>query len=80
MALGTRPSRLGRVESFDGERGLGSVMALDGAVFAFYSTAISDGTRQIAVGSTVSFVVAASHGGRFEAVALTAIDCSGGPS
>ncbi|MGA3215237.1 MAG: hypothetical protein ABSD97_06055 [Acidimicrobiales bacterium] len=80
MGSGTRRPRLGKVESFDGERGLGSVVSRDGAVFSFHSTAISDGSRHIAVGTLVSFVVAACHGGRFEAVALSALDGADVPS
>lgn len=70
VASGTRSSRLGRVQAFDSERGLGLVVAVDGAVFGFHSTAISDGSRRVAVGDAVSFAVAAAHGGRYEAVGL----------
>ncbi|MFZ2056878.1 MAG: hypothetical protein WAV54_05680 [Acidimicrobiales bacterium] len=76
VAGGTRGSRLGRVQAFDAERGRGLVVAVDGAVFGFHSTAITDGTRQIDVGSRVAFVAAAAPGGRHEAVALTPV---GGP-
>ena len=74
VAGGTRSSWLGRVQAFDSERGLGLVVAVDGAVFGFHSTAISDGSRRVAVGDAVSFAVAAAHGGRYEAVGLIPVD------
>lgn len=73
VAVGTRSPRLGRVQAFDADRGRGSIVSVDGAVFAFHSTAILDGSRQIASGSTVAFLVAASPGGRYEAAALAPV-------
>jgi len=70
VAGGTRSSRLGRVQAFDFERGLGIVVAADGAVFGLHITTIGDGSRRVAVGDAVSFAVAAAHGGRYEAVGL----------
>jgi cold shock CspA family protein len=70
---GTRRSRLGTVQAFDAERGLGLVASTEGALFAFHSTAISDGSRWIAVGTRVTFSVAAATGGRFEAAAVTPV-------
>jgi cold shock CspA family protein len=71
VADGTRGSWLGTVQAFDSERGLGVVVAAGGVSFRFHSTAIADGSRQIAIGSAVSFVVAPALGGRFEADSLT---------
>ena len=67
---GTRRQRFGTVRAFDAERGLGLVAVPGGAVFEFHSTAILDGSRQVAVGSEVTFLVTASLGGRYEAVSL----------
>jgi len=74
MAGGTSRSRLGTVRAFDAERGLGLVATESGAEFGFHCTAIVDGTRQVAVGSTVAFGLAAAPGGRYEAVGLTSVD------
>jgi cold shock CspA family protein len=67
-AAGTplRPGR-GRVESFDDPRGLGVVRAEGGEAYPFHCTAIADGSRTVAVGSEVSFEVAAGRLGRWEA-------------
>ncbi len=59
-------SRRGIVRDFDVESGLGEIVA-DEHHFAFHCTAIADGTRDIAVGTAVSFVVVPAHHGRFEA-------------
>jgi len=75
-ALGTRSPRLGKVEAFDSERGLGLVGTAGGARFGFQSTAIADGSRQIAVGSLVAFIVVPAPCGRYEAAALTSVDSS----
>lgn len=45
----------GFVESFDGHRGLGIIDA-QGEKYLFHCAEISDGTRDIAVNSQVSFV------------------------
>ena len=68
--LGTRKARVGRVEAFDAERGLGTVVEAGGEAFAFHSTAIVDGSRQIAVGTIVAFVTAPALGGRYEAASV----------
>jgi cold shock CspA family protein len=62
------------VEAFDAERGLGTVVEVGGASFGFHSTAISDGSRQIAVGSRVAFVAVSALGGRFEAASVHPLD------
>jgi cold shock CspA family protein len=44
-----------------------------GAAFDFHATAIADGSRRIAVGTEVSFVVTPGHRGRYEARGLTRV-------
>jgi cold shock CspA family protein len=56
----------GRVVSFDAESGLGTVESIDGVAHLFHCIEISDGTRDIAVGSEVSFGLLAKFG-RYEA-------------
>ncbi|HLN06555.1 MAG TPA: hypothetical protein VK217_09765 [Acidimicrobiales bacterium] len=73
-AAGSRSTRLGRVEAFDVAQGLGVIVAEGGAAFGFHSTAIIDGSRQIAVGQPVAFVVVAAPGGRYEAASVSPID------
>jgi CspA family cold shock protein len=60
----------GVVESFDDPRGLGVVRSDDGVDYPFHCTAVADGTRTIAVGTPVSFRVAAGRRGRWEATDL----------
>ena len=62
--------RVGEVEAFDKEVGLGQVRASDGELYPFHCTEISDGSRDIAVGAEVAFVIAAGHRGTWEARAL----------
>jgi cold shock CspA family protein len=62
---------LGRVTSFDPRRGLGTVREEGGEEFGFHATAIADGSRAIAVGTAVTFVVLPGHRGRYEAAALS---------
>lgn len=76
LAWSCRGARLGTVETFDAERGLGTVEDAGGAVFGFHSTAIADGSRLIATGRKVAFVVGPAHGGRLEASWLTPVDGS----
>ena len=59
----------GRVTDFDDPRGLGTVTANDGRVFAFHCTQIADGTRTIEVGQAVRFELLAKLG-RYEATAI----------
>ncbi len=65
MVSSSDPSRRyrGRVVSFDDASGLGIVAADDGAAHMFHCISIADGTRTIAVGSSVSFVLVNRHGG-----------------
>jgi CspA family cold shock protein len=57
----------GTVDSFDKDVGLGEVRADDGRLYPFHCTEISDGSRDIAVGTEVSFVLAPGHLGSWEA-------------
>jgi CspA family cold shock protein len=61
------------VTEFDEPRGLGAVRGDDGSNYPFHCTALADGTRDVAVGTRVVFTVAAGHGGRYEAGAVTTI-------
>ena len=61
----------GRVSTFDEERGLGTVTAEDGRLLGFHCTAVADGSRSIAVGSTVRFRVVPANLGTWEATGLT---------
>jgi cold shock CspA family protein len=61
------------VASFDATRGLGAVTDDDGTSFGFHATAIADGSRRIAVGTTVVFTVTPGHRGRYEARSLVAV-------
>lgn len=64
------PERTGSVDTFDDDRGTGTVVDGGGDRFAFHCTAILDGSRSVAVGTPVSFTLAPGHGGRVEALAL----------
>lgn len=64
---------MGKVERFDKEVGLGEVRASDGRLYGFHCTEIADGTRDIAVGAEVAFLVAAGHRGAWEAKALVTV-------
>jgi cold shock CspA family protein len=64
----------GRVSAFDQRRGIGSVTGPDGAEWFFHATAISDGSRVIAVGTPVRFRLEPGHGGRYEARAITPVE------
>ena len=60
----------GSVDSFDKDLGLGEVRAEDGRLYPFHCTEIADGSRDIAVGTEVSFAVAPGHLGSWEARGL----------
>lgn len=59
----------GTVTEFDEHRGLGTVTAPDGRRYPFHCTQVADGSRAIATGSPVRFVVRGRLGG-YEAAAL----------
>jgi cold shock CspA family protein len=62
-----RLTRTGVVSEFDDPRGLGSILADDGHRYGFHCTAVADGSRSIAVGTRVTFLLAPAHRGLFEA-------------
>jgi cold shock CspA family protein len=62
-----RTTRTGLVATFDDPRGLGTVDDDDGRRYDFHCTAVADGSRTIAVGIPVTFLLAPAHRGRFEA-------------
>ena len=59
----------GTVADFDEDRGLGTIES-EGRTFPFHCTQIADGTRTIAVGTTVTFEVRPGHLGQWEAVGI----------
>ena len=61
----------GKVEGFDREAGLGELRVGDGRLLAFHCTEIAGGTRDIAVGTEVSFELAPGHLGVWEARSIT---------
>lgn len=63
----------GVVASFDDPRGLGVVRRDDGVEYPFHCTAIADGSRTIAVGTRVTWSVAAGRLGRWEAVDISVV-------
>ena len=64
----------GTVASFDEHKGYGTVReSADGSEPFFHCTQIAGGSRIIAVGTEVTFDVAAGHLGRWEAVSLTPV-------
>ncbi|MHB1583905.1 MAG: hypothetical protein ACYCU7_09875 [Acidimicrobiales bacterium] len=69
----TRSPHRGTVVEFDEHRGLGTVRDDAGAELPFHCTSLVDGTRSVAVGTPVAFVVAAGHGGRVEARSLVSL-------
>jgi cold shock CspA family protein len=71
---GPRAPRIGVVTEFDEPRGLGVVRDDDGRRYGFHCTALADGTRNVDLGVRVVFTVAAGHGGRYEARAITTLD------
>ena len=61
----------GTVTEFDAARGWGTVTGDDGARAEFHCTQIADGSRSIAVGTTVRYRLEPGHLGRWEAAAIT---------
>jgi len=65
---GTGGPRPGTVHAFDDDRGLGTVTDdEDGTSYPFHCTALTDGSRRVAVGTRVTFLAVAGHLGRMEA-------------
>lgn len=62
-------ARTGIVASFDDGRGLGTIDD-EGERYAFHATALSDGSRTVAPGAEVAFVLGPVPGGSFEAVSV----------
>ena len=62
--------RTGTVTAFDAQRGLGEVSEPDGDVHPFHCVQIADGTRDIAVGTPVTFELGPATFGRWEARSL----------
>jgi cold shock CspA family protein len=60
-------TRTGVVAVFDDPRGLGTVVDEDGLRYDFHCTAVADGSRTIAVGTPVTFLLAPAHRGVIEA-------------
>ena len=60
----------GSVAEFDKHAGLGAIAGDDGSSYPFHCTAIVNGTRDIEVGTKVSFTVAAGHRGQLEATQI----------
>ena len=67
----------GTVVAFDEARGLGTVRRDDGpsgpVEYPFHCTAVADGSRTIAVGTAVTWRVAAGRMGRWEAIAIVPV-------
>ena len=57
----------GVVAEFEEDRGTGAVEDGQGRRIFFHCTAIADGSRSIAAGAAVSFLVQPGHLGRWEA-------------
>jgi cold shock CspA family protein len=61
----------GRVRCFDEDAGLGEIDADDGGSYSFHTTAIVDGSRTIAAGTKVHFLVFLAARGSIEATEVT---------
>ncbi len=70
--MSRRRRQQGVVVAFDEHQGLGTVRAADGTELPFHCTAITDGSRAIAVGAEVTFHVVPGHRGRWEAAGIAA--------
>jgi CspA family cold shock protein len=68
--MGEQGRRAGTVREFDERRGLGTIVAADGAGYPFHCTQIADGTRRIDVGTPVRFSLRPGGLGRWEAAAI----------
>ena len=63
-------ARSGAVVEFDREVGLGLVVASDGTTYPFHCIEIADGSRDIAIGTAVTFELLGKLG-RYEAARIT---------
>ena len=63
--------RQGTITEFDAARGWGAVTGVDGVRAEFHCTQIADGSRSIAIGTTVRYRLQPGHLGRWEAAAIT---------
>jgi cold shock CspA family protein len=70
LAMGSFGQVLGSVATFDDHGGYGTVRSEAGTEWPFHCTAITDGSRTIAVGAPVSFDVVPGRLGRWEAANL----------
>lgn len=75
----TRSPHKGTVVEFDEHRGLGTVRDDAGAELPFHCTSLVDGTRSVAVGTPVAFVVFPGHRGRLEARSLVPLGPAAAP-
>ncbi|MEM7341758.1 MAG: cold shock domain-containing protein [Actinomycetota bacterium] len=64
----------GFVATYDADVGLGTIDDGAGQSIPFHCTAIAGGSRQIAVGTAVTFVIGAGGPGRWEAHQVTPTD------
>lgn len=63
----------GTVEAFDSHQCLGTIVDSVGHRWSFQCTALTDGSREIELGTAVTFLVARRHGGTFEADGIAAL-------
>jgi cold shock CspA family protein len=66
-------SATGVVASFDDHRGDGAVAVDDGTILPFHCTQIADGSRTIAAGTAVQFVIRPGRLGRWEAADIRSV-------
>jgi len=76
--LSTHLPRLGKVTAFDENRGLGVILADDGAELSFHSKSLADRGGSVAEGARVTFSTVAGHLGRLEAAGVTLVTSSAG--
>jgi CspA family cold shock protein len=65
-------TRFGIVTEFDEPVGLGVLSESDGTRHPFHCTAIADGSRDIRIGTEVTFGLVAARAGRYEATDIVA--------
>lgn len=67
---------MGKVTSFDEERGLGEILADEGDTVPFHCTSIANRQRRIPQGARVTFATTAGHLGLLEATGVTVVTLS----